>query len=98
MKLTEMDDIGVKNDQNGQDALLKRFGQLSEAVSNMKKTVGSFGGTDVDNPNSKRLRSGILSRFDPTTTNEELQYTIKNNRDTIRDIIKTNNCMEKLVN
>lgn len=123
MKISEMvfkklENISVKNDQNGQDELLKRFDQLSEEVSNIKKTVESLGVTDVENPNAKRLRSGLLkpmspripsgtsdwpriqnksrlitgtdtvdstlkvveqpifyhvSRFDPTTTNDELQ-------------------------
>lgn len=124
MKFTEMvfkklEDIAVKNVPNGQDELLKRFDQLSAEVSNIKKTVEGFGETEGENPNAKRLRSGLLkpmspripsgssdwpriqnkpvrlilgtdtevstlkvveqpiffhvSRFDPTTTNDELQ-------------------------
>lgn len=124
-KLSDISEKSLPNSQ-GQDELLKRFDQLSTEVYNIKKTVESFGDTEAQNPNAKRLRSGFpkpmsprqqstdwprisnnkpsclimgtdvevstlkvveqpvfyhVSRFDPTTTEDELQEYIEKKLD-----------------
>lgn len=63
--LKKLCDISDRTVSNSQDELLKRFDQLSTEVSNIKKTVEGFGETEAQNPNAKRLRSGILKPMSP---------------------------------